>query len=627
MNKFLELFIKFLNWLPEFMAKRICNFLGACLYYGFCSRRRIILKNLHIVFHDKSAKWCRRLALLNCCRWVETAWAFLATSTWSKGKIQQNITINPVLKDWIEDIKKNPRSAVVLVPHLNLMETMTWIPCFFKDFPESGVVYRHFRAKWLECFVKTSRERFGLQLISRKRGIMPLEKILKNNGIVSILFDQSAGETGCLTTFFGRLASSTDLPGRLVEKYKSDTVAIYLKRTGFLKGEICIEEISSDKTANGLTFESGRWLEGKLKEDACFYENWLWMHRRWKTQCSPLRRFNIAQKRNLLEDTCAYFHWEKLPKKTHVWFRMPNWLGDCVMAYPVLKAVRSARPDFCIHLVVKRSMASWLQRHFDVDFIHVLPEKSGLSYFKSFWNIRKEFPDVWVNFTNSIRSDLEAFCSGAEQRFGLQKQGLRLLLTHVFKTKPLPGEHQTELWYRFLQNYGLKAALSHDNMVECKKDLKTIKSFGIFCGSANTPKKRWSPEKWQKLIGALLENFPAANCVLLGGHKDQYLCTQVLMGLPTNRITNLTGQTSLLQLENILSSLDFVVGNDSGGMHLSNSLGIPTVGLFGPTDPAWGGPFYDSPKCIIKSPTNSMQDLSVHQVKETIEDWIESSKK
>lgn len=624
MAKIFEVFIKFLNLLPEVLAKSICNFFGACLYYGFVSRRRIILRNLHVVFPDKSARWCRHIALLNCCRWVETVWAFLVTSTWTKEKIQKNITVSPVLSDWIEDIKKNPRSAIALVPHLNLMEMQTWLPCFFKNFPDSGVVYRPFRSKWFENFIKKSRERFGLQLISRKRGIMPLEKILKNNGIVSILFDQSAGETGCLTTFFGRLASSTDLPGRLVEKFKSDTVAIYLKRTGFLKGEICIEEITSNKTANGLTFESGRWLEGKLKEDACFYENWLWMHRRWKTQCLPLRRFNISQKRNILEETCAYFHWGKLPKKTHAWFRMPNWLGDCVMTYPILKAIRKARPDFCIHLVVKRSFAPWLQRHFDVDFIHILPEKSGLPYFKSFWNIRNEYPDVWVTFTNSTRSDLEAFCSGAEQRFGLQKQGLRILLTHVFKTKPFPEEHQTELWYRFLQNYGLKEPLLHDNLMKCKKDLKNIRNFGIFCGSANTPKKRWSPGKWQKLIGMLLEKFPETKCVLLGGNKDQFLCTQVLMGLPADRVLNLAGQTSLLQLENILNTLDFVVGNDSGGMHLSNALGIPTVGLFGPTDPAWGGPFFNSPKCIIKSPTNSIQDLSVMQVEASIENWIKS---
>ena len=399
-----------------------------------------------------------------------------------------------------------------------------------------------------------------------------------------------------------------------------------MKRTGFLKGEICIEEIHSDQTANGLTFESGRWLENKLKSEPCFYENWLWMHRRWKTQCLPLRRFNISQKRNLLKETCDYFHWENLPKQTQVWFRMPNWLGDCVMTYPILQAIRKARPDFCIHLVVKKSIASWLQRHFEVDYIHILPKKSGISYFKSFWNLRKQFPDVWVTFTNSTRSDLEAFCSGAEQRFGVQKRGLRILLTHVFKSKPFPGEHQTEFWYRFLQTYGLKEPLSHKNIVICKKDLNEVKSFGCFCGSANTPQKRWSAEKWKKLICSLLEKFPKANCVLLGGNKDQILCMQVLVGLPANRVMNLAGKTSILQLESILDSLDFVIGNDSGGMHLSNALGIPTVGLFGPTDPSWGGPFYDSPKCIIKSKNGTMNDLSVNQVLKAIDSFGESIK-
>ena len=177
------------------------------------------MHNLYIVFPQKTEKWRRKVGLIHCCRWVETAWAFLVTTCWSEDKIKQRIKPSAAFKNWIQDVQKNKRSAVVLVPHLNLMEAMTWAPCFFQKFPNTGVVYRPFRTKWFEDWIRKTRERFGLQLISRKRGVAPLEKILKNGGIVSLLFDQSAGETGCLTTFFERLASTTDLPGRLIEKY------------------------------------------------------------------------------------------------------------------------------------------------------------------------------------------------------------------------------------------------------------------------------------------------------------------------------------------------------------------------------------------------------------------------
>ena len=622
LEKLFYFLIYCLNRIPERFARILCTIGGYCLYYGLPSRRRIVLHNLYIVFPQKTEKWRRKVGLIHCCRWVETAWAFLVTTCWSEDKIKQRIKPSAAFKNWIQDVQKNKRSAVVLVPHLNLMEAMTWAPCFFQKFPNTGVVYRPFRTKWFEDWIRKTRERFGLQLISRKRGVAPLEKILKNGGIVSLLFDQSAGETGCLTTFFERLASTTDLPGRLIEKYGSDAVVVYLKRTGFIRGELCVEEIfTPKKDALSITLAANHWLEGKLQTERCFFENWLWMHRRWKTQQNPTRRFQIYQKRNWLEETCQFFNWSALPRRTQVWIRMPNWLGDCVMTYPLIQAIRRSRPDFCIHLVAQRSFAPWLQRHFPVDFIHILPKKSGWAYFRSFWQIRNRYPDIWINFPNSLRSDFEAFCSGAPQRFGLQKKGKRYLLNHTFIPKQPITCHQTELWYQLFKNFGLKGELPNIP-VEIHKKEKTIKSFACFCGSANTPQKRWPVQRWQKLIQLLLEHYPQAHCVLLGNAKDRSLCTDVLLRLPEGRVQNLAGQTSLPELECTLRDMDFIVANDSGGMHLANFFGIPTVGLFGPTNPDWGGPFFDAPKCIVQSPTRSIADLSEATVFECITDWL-----
>jgi heptosyltransferase II len=459
MGKCLNCIARLLDIIPEPLERCFCVFCGFLLYGLLPSRRYIILKNLHTVFPHKNMNWCRKLALVNCCRWAETVWLFLTGSVWSKRKIRQHFSVSPDLKRWIESFENTKKSAVVLVPHLNLMETMTWIPAFFDRFPVTGVVYRPFRSKWFERWIKTTRERFGLQLISRKRGVMPLEKILKNNGIVSILFDQSAGETGCLTTFFKRLASCTDLPGRLVEKYGSEVVAIYLKRTGFLKGELCIEKIPCQKETLSVTLEANCWLEERLANDPAFYENWLWMHRRWKIQHWPLRRFNIFQKRNLLNETCTYFCWPRLPRKTEVWIRMPDVLTDVVALFHLLGALRKARPDFHLHLLCAKTFISKLQHQAPVDFIHPLPAQTGWNYFKHFVAIQKTYPDVWINFADTFKSDLEAYLSGAKQRFGIQKHRWRFLLNYVFKLGTQSYENATVLGYKFLQAFGLKASM------------------------------------------------------------------------------------------------------------------------------------------------------------------------
>lgn len=472
MGNLLNIIAKILSCVPEVLAKCVCTFFGYLLYALLMPRRYIILKNLHAVFPDKSEAWRRKLARTNCCRWAETVWLFLTGSVWDKEKIRKHFSVSPALSDWIATFNHTQKSAVVLVPHLNLMETMTWIPAFFEHFPDTGVVYRPFRSKWFENWIRATRERFGLQLISRKRGVMPLEKILKNNGIVSILFDQSAGEPGCLTTFFKRLASCTDLPGRLAEKYGSEVVAIYLKRTGFLQGELCIETIPCQKKTLNVTLEANRWLEGHLESDPTFYENWLWMHRRWKIQHWPMRRFNISQKRDLLAETCAYFNWSQLPRRTETWIRMPDDLQSVIATIPLLNLLRKARPDFHIHLLCNKAFASELQRYASVDVIHTLPYRSGWGYFKHFFAIRKTYPEVWINFADTLKSDLEAYLSGTPQRFGIRKRRWRLLLNHVFKVNTNSQENLTVSGYKFLQAFGLKESLETTDV--SKKSLEEL---------------------------------------------------------------------------------------------------------------------------------------------------------
>ena len=149
------------------------------------------------------------------------------------------------------------------------MELMTQVPCLFEKFPRTGIVYRPFKNAALEHWVRKTRERFGIQLLSRKNGLQTLETLLANQGLVGFLFDQSTGDVGCLTTFMGRLASSTPLPGIYAEKFQTDIAVVYVKRTGFCRAELCIEELAVEKKAIPITLAADRWLEQNLEQPTC----------------------------------------------------------------------------------------------------------------------------------------------------------------------------------------------------------------------------------------------------------------------------------------------------------------------------------------------------------------------
>lgn len=77
--------------------------------------------------------------------------------------------------------------------------------------------------------------------------------------------------------------------------------------------------------------------------------------------------------------------------------------------------------------------------------------------------------------------------------------------------------------------------------------------------------------------------------VAVEGPADGEACREFLAearGVPAERASGLT----VLQLAGLLAACAVLVGNDSGVSHLSAALGVPTVAVFGPTDPAVWAP-------------------------------------
>ncbi len=77
--------------------------------------------------------------------------------------------------------------------------------------------------------------------------------------------------------------------------------------------------------------------------------------------------------------------------------------------------------------------------------------------------------------------------------------------------------------------------------------------------------------------------------LVIVGPADEAAAAALLAALPPDRAQQAGGLT-LPQLVALLPRVSLYVGNDSGVSHLSSSLDVPTLALFGPTDPAIWGP-------------------------------------
>jgi heptosyltransferase-2 len=600
----LKIFLKILGWVlahtPEPLLRVLAAGLGEAIFLGLPRRRRILLSNLDHAFPDRGTAWARRIGRESCRRMVETALLSFASPFLSERRLKQIARVSPSGEAWLRDYTVNPRPTVFGTVHCAHWETQAWfgLLCAPTPLPEFGIIFRPLDNATADAFIKSTRERHGMKLLSRRDGFAEALKILRRRGCIGLLFDQNAGLQGALTTFFGRVCSTTELPGLLAEKFSADVRTFYPRRTGFWRVEITSDAIAHDGTTVGVTVALNRWLEQELTTDDNLCASWLWAHDRWRHQDMPGKRLRLESKRNLLAADSAARGLAALPRRTRIWIRLPNWLGDVVVALPLLRAIRIARPDAELTLIGRPAFAPLVEKFGVADRYEPLPPR-GPGYFLHFWRLRRRYPDAFFLFTNSLRGNLEAWLTRCPQRFGIVRpRKSRPLLTHSWRVPPDFDEkqnHQLSLWENYLHAFGLNQPPDRAPILSTLGSRLSTRLIGLIVGSENSPEKRWPVEHWRALIAAL----PDQRFVIFGTTGDGPIATAVADGFGP-RVENQAGRTDLTAFAEKLAACDLLITNDTGGMHLANALGVPLIALFGPTNPVRTGPVFAAPFQILQ---------------------------
>ncbi|MFT3782065.1 MAG: glycosyltransferase family 9 protein [Nibricoccus sp.] len=603
----LKLFLQITGWslahTPRFILHAVASTLGYAIFFFLPRRRRLFFSNLDHAFPNRTRRWQSKLARASSCRLIETGMLSLASPFISDRRLRAMTSMSPEAEKFFVEHHAQPHPLIVATPHIAYWESLTSLGLHLSvPVPEFGVIFRPLDNPTADAWVKSTRERHGLRLLSRKDGLAESFRILRRKGVVGVLFDQNAGMQGALTTLFGRVCSTSELPGMLAEKSGARIMAFYPRRRGFWRIRFEAHEIKHDGTSTTTTIALNRWLETTLSKDDNLCASWLWSHDRWRHQDVPQKRLRLETKRDMLQAELAARGLMNLPRKTRLFIRLPNWLGDVVMALPLLRAIRTSRPDAELTFIAKSSFIPLLKNWGIGDEYVALPQH-GPGYFFFFWKMRHRYPDAYLLFTNSIRGDLEAWLTGCRQRFGiLRTKHRRPLLTHTYAVPTDFDErlhHQLELWENFLRAFGLNGSVSREP-VTSPTGAGTDLTIGFISGSENAPEKRWPAAHWRTLLQQLLQEHPSAKILLFGTANDRPITRAIAEGLEPNHLEDLAGQTTLPVYVEKLRSCRLLVTNDTGGMHLANALGVPLVALFGPTNPVRTGPVFSAPFEILQ---------------------------
>jgi heptosyltransferase-2 len=310
---------------------------------------------------------------------------------------------------------------------------------------------------------------------------------------------------------------------------------------------------------------------------------------------------------------------------------VPNWLGDSIMSMPALHALKSARPDTRITILVKAKLRELWSMHPAVDGqIHLSEGVFGV--LRTAHEIRRaRFREAYV-LPNSFRSAWIPFVAGVPERVGQLGHRPEFLLTHIVDIETR-GLHQGQEYMRML---GLDERSSEPHSVDLQspenlpldhlvqlEDAGPV--VGMLPGSARGPSKQWPMRRYVEVGKWLVGEFAGCRLLVLGTGAEESLCEEVTRGIG-ERTTNLAGKTSLTELVALMKRCRTVVCNDSGGMHLAAASGIPVVAVFGITDPEKTGPMGRGHRLIFRDDVTHRRDVErdSKQAREVLES-IEAS--
>jgi heptosyltransferase-2 len=286
-----------------------------------------------------------------------------------------------------------------------------------------------------------------------------------------------------------------------------------------------------------------------------------------------------------------------------------NWLGDLVLSLPALRAIRVAFATSALTVMVKRELAGFFDGMSWVDEMMPYSVRPGLrgvfDLRDTIRQVRRDRFDLAILFPNSFQSALWMALGAVPRRAGFATDYRRALLTHHARpaSDTLSG-HQRGYWLAMIRDtmgigrpavtteMPLEIATTHrekmQGWLKTNRKSRGTALIAIAPAAAYGPAKEWPPERYAALIDGLYKRH-GAECVLVGAPTERDLCARLAAVANSHPIVA-AGETDIGELIALLSLCDGFAGNDSGAMHLAAALALPTVGIFGSTNPHRTGP-------------------------------------
>jgi heptosyltransferase-1 len=299
-------------------------------------------------------------------------------------------------------------------------------------------------------------------------------------------------------------------------------------------------------------------------------------------------------------------------------------IGDVVHAIPVSAAIGEAYPHIKMTWLIEEMSAPIVEGNPYVHETIVIPrarwKKERLrspavwrEYLAFLANLRRQRFDLSLDLHGFAKSGLYALGAQARYRYGWWwlREG-SALASRSIPHRP-ESLHRVEWFLDVPRAFGIQPGKVKfplhipDTAYAAAQSLRS--SFGIEPGgkfvimnpAAGDRPRRWGAQRYADLAVAIHRRFYLPT-VLIGSGKDVRICDRIIELASAggcSAVYNAAGKTDLKVLAALLSTCTLQICGDTGSAHIGSAVGTPTIGLYGPTDPAHAGPWGQLDKVVV----------------------------
>ncbi|MCI0514328.1 glycosyltransferase family 9 protein [candidate division KSB1 bacterium] len=320
-----------------------------------------------------------------------------------------------------------------------------------------------------------------------------------------------------------------------------------------------------------------------------------------------------------------------------------NQMGDMLCSTPLFRALRLRFPRAHLTLIAGQENETVVKEHPDLNEVIVFHKLNFLADPRGFWRflrqIRAPKYDLGIvpaTVSMSVTSDLICWLSGARYRLGVHKLDGETSPAGFLFNLPVSVDwrathkHQIERNLDLLRAIGIESTalapsigISNAAREIAEKFLNDhvqpdARIIGFHPGAGKIP-NRWEAQRFAQLADILARRHQV-KIFITSGPSDATVVAEMTGALKQPAV--ICQGFTIQQVAALMQRMILYITNDTGTMHLAAAVGVPTLSLFGPTDPYQWAPRGEMHR-FLAGQQGSIQTIQLDDVLETAEQMLQ----